>query len=561
MYFLGMRPDPDNPGITVSCYHDDRVVCCFYGEIDDGQDNFAHRIAQIYQSGGIGSLAEIDGCYGMVLYDRMSKEVWLGGDAVGQRCLHYVLQDDLLLVSPHDIVLAATALVPAYVDPISFASIGLFGWSVGGASLLGAIRAVPPGGLVALRGDSPPRLLPHPLFVACDQRRGSVAEIRQIRERIIEAAQDYLARHLGHLPQILVELTGGFDSRAALAAATSVVDRDRLSSFSDGAPNSMDVRIGRKVAERIGIAHRGGLPPENSAEERRRYIEVMALETNGDANALLAMTNRIGLTPPRLCGDGGEIFRGYYYRFLEAEDRQPAIDAMIASVFWKKFNRLMIGMHPEVDRGIHNRVADRAAWLAGLALSQSDGLDLLYILERFAVWNQKVRRMTQALDRASPYYSRAAIRHFLTLPAPRGKQAQLHELLIQRHIPQTLSIPINDMYRLNLLLGNAFQRRLGKALILPERRIKGRIARHLPKSLSGPDLDQLRSQRLRHLFADKWAELIVADESGSMAAFTRPAAEKLLADARANEPAAVQAVGALITAEVFIRYAQRAYHH
>src|SRR5262249_30300241 len=212
-----------------------------------------------------------------------------------------------------------------------------------------AIGSVPPGSLVALREGASPRLLPHPFFAACEQQRASVAEIAKIRERIIEALQGYMERHIAHAPRILAELSAGFDSRAALATAISIVGRDRFNSISSGTPGSMDVRIGRKVAGRLGIAHRGGLPAESSAEEYHHQIELMALETNGDANALIAMTKSIEPLLPRLCGDGGEIFRGYYYPLSQATDCAPQSDAMMASAFWKRSKRPRIGMRPEVE--------------------------------------------------------------------------------------------------------------------------------------------------------------------------------------------------------------------
>jgi hypothetical protein len=553
MYFLGIRPTLETSAVNASCFVDDRVITCFYGETDHGHVEPAKHVARIYESAGVSGLADIDGCYGTVLYDRVSKEAVLGGDAIGQRCLHYVLQDNLLLVSPHDILLAATGLIPITVDPISFAAIGLFGWSVGDASLIEAIRSAPPGGLVVLRKDASPYLLPHPFFRACEQKRGSVAEILAIRERIIEALRGYLARRLAHAPRILAELSAGFDSRASLALALSVVGRDRIDSISSGTPRSTDVRIGRKVARRIGIAHRGGLPAESSAEEYHGYVETMALETNGDANALVVMTKPVAPLVPRLGGEGGEIFRGYYYPLSQAVDHAPATGAKMASAFWKRSKRSRIGLRPEIERGLKKRVAERAAWIAGLAASESDGLDLLYILERFAVWNKKVRRVSSTFNRLGPFCSRTAIRLFLTLPAPRGRHALLHQTLIQRYAFETLSIPINGVYRLNLQLGNAFQRKLGRAFVVLER-IRRRFAGRLPKvwHKGVTDLDQLRGQSFQSLLAERYAKLLIAEESGSIAAFGHEALEKLLIEIGANDPVAVQTAGAFLSDVLFV---------
>ena len=121
------------------------------------------------------------------------------------------------------------------------------------------------------------------------------------------------------------------------------------------------------------------------------------------------------------------------------------------------------------------------------------------------------------------------------------------------------SIPINGLHRLNLQLGNAFQRNLDKALVLSVgiwRRLARRLRWFLPKKAL--NLDRLRGQRFQDLLADGWANLLLAEGSGSSSAFRRDSVEKLLCDAGANDIGAVRSVGALVTAELFLVHARRA---
>ena len=86
---------------------------------------------------------------------------------------------------------------------------------------------------------------------------------------------------------------------------------------------------------------------------------------------------------------------------------------------------------------MHDRLMNSISHLSNKTNSQAEVLDRFYIAERFGIWNQKLQRNSP--ERISPFYSAASFKG-LGL----GLQSRLHVELISKHLPRTLTVPIND---------------------------------------------------------------------------------------------------------------------
>ena len=499
-----------------------------------------------------GQDATASGSYGAAIVGL--DNVRLTGDLVGQRSLRAVAAGGVVAVSPHDVILAAAVMDRVDIDALTAASIAVFGWSVADHSLVSGIIHVSPGMVVDLSPSGRLEVRRHPALAGLGGR--ARLTLPDVRERTVAAMRDYLTPAIECRDHVDVELSAGFDSRAVLACALSVAPPERFRAFTDGMPGSMDVDIAARVAATLRVPHRYGKPSEDGlSSDRIDLMRNMAVENNGGDDALVSMTNRVSpLEYTTLCGDGGEIFRGYYYPKVAGPQEAAATGAAVAAALWRKAQGDLADVRPDLRLALESRVLDRGRMLAELGGGLSDSLDLLYLLERFAVWNKKTRVADRT--RVSPFYSRRAIAGFLSFPPPRGTNAHIHETLITRYAGPTLPIPINREVRLDWLLGGPVARVIGKGWKLAEK-IRRKVSNRLPSRRPAVALADERFVRFRS-FLDTHSGTFTKDDSVTVAALGPESAGSVVRRGLEGHKPSLQILGSLLPAEYLVLAAREA---
>lgn len=139
--------------------------------------------------------------------------------------------------------------------------------------------------------------------------------------------------------------TGGKDSRLVLAALTAAgVD---FTAYTNGLPESGEVHIGRRVTEHLGVPQRINQPKTTRTREGNEIViadpETQAWQTlrstGGLGNAFTILPNPSQsyvspLTTANFGGQGGEIIRGGFLRYLKAEDPTPSNSLAIMLKYW-----------------------------------------------------------------------------------------------------------------------------------------------------------------------------------------------------------------------------------
>jgi asparagine synthetase B (glutamine-hydrolysing) len=398
-----------------------RFVIC-YGEVDDRFGSASERLLAAFRDKGLAGLGSVHGCFGAVIVDRATGNTIIFGDGLGQRNLRHCWLEDRLLVATHDIFLvgAGVAVRPANV---ALASVLRFGWSFGDESLIEGIATVGSEQVTLIAADRTVSRRSHPAHDQAAVKRASGVDVAEVRETIVNELASYVRvnRRIG--TPLDVELSAGFDSRAVISLAHHAARKD-VRAFTDGPPASQDSRVARKVAAVLDIPHRAGGTAHNTAASRLAYVRALALATNGQGTALVAMTSserRLADAPDSLGGDGGEIFRGYYYPKLGRGEQAVFDLGKLAEFVMGKFTVGARMLDPGQEAALRKAVERRLMRLAPHCDLMADGYDLVYLIERTGTWNQKLRRFTEADRRRNPFYSRAATYAFLALPGARAE--------------------------------------------------------------------------------------------------------------------------------------------
>lgn len=392
-------------------------------------------------------IGDPDAAFARLTHEIGSNSVTLENDNSGQASLRYAVRDGAIYVASHDILLAP--YVPFEIDEQSCAELRRVGWSMGGHSLIKGIQVCPGGQSV---------------HVALDEIKHSPAGFP------IGSETDQVDRCLNFLGarlpsgKVAVELSAGFDSRAALAATLACKPVSDIVAFSEGPTDSEDVIVARQICAQNGIAFTHRQTSQQPIDTILENWSRASANNNGhiEVNILASQHG----DEPTICGDGGEIFRGYFYPY-------------------EPFQRLRGGVRGTAETSIVKKLGDSERLKASVrrlsGKTEAETMDRFYLAERFGVWNQKLFRSSQ--HRLSPFYARAAM-----VGLGNGLNASLHVKLISEYLPKAARLPINGEAPPSFYRGEAVA-----SVALEARILVGKVKRRLVKRV---DLQNARGKAM-----------------------------------------------------------------
>jgi asparagine synthase (glutamine-hydrolysing) len=296
--------------------------------------------------------------------------------------------------------LALARLAGSALDPVSWASQALLGFSVGTRTVATAVARVPAAHDVRLaegRAHVVARSVTRPQIgsaTGADVIRGVVGAL------------------LDEHPDVGLELSGGLDSRVLLAALPPE-QRGGRAALTIGGADDPDVRIARRLALRFHLDHHV-LPPPDAADLEPTVALSTALasgrrrEHASDALAAWVLDDVESRAPrsPRLTGVNGEFVRGFYYPATPRHG--PVTHARVARLArWRLFANhraadwLLDGdWLKDHERGVIDLTSRT---MRAYGLSWRPATDEYYLRERIPNW-------------AGPGYSHAATQRLVLAP-------------------------------------------------------------------------------------------------------------------------------------------------
>lgn len=215
--------------------------------------------------------------------------------------------DDVTSVSTDPAALAA--LIDAQIDPVALFQGLRFGFLIGTRTIFEGVHRVCPGEIVI-----------------GDERGARVS--RRDTENSMPPRDAALIATLGkdiagaYADGAAVELTGGVDSRLALALGLAAGGSPRLG-FTIGGPQHADVRAAKAIADRFGIEHRSIPIAESWPEvgpDAAAFVERSGYYSNAVEYAWLPSIFRQleSFRTGQVTGGGGEAAYGFYDTPLDA---------------------------------------------------------------------------------------------------------------------------------------------------------------------------------------------------------------------------------------------------
>lgn len=548
--FATLKPEVDFTPSLIQ--HEDcgELVVITWG-VQAGTADVAAAVRHTYQRLGIDGVSKMDGNLSAVVMDRAQRSVWLVGTLLGHRSLFYHSAPGTLMVSPHDLTLIATQRIPIVFDPVSLASMAACDWSLGGRSLIAGLARCHPLHAVRWRGgELMQRRLANPFERGRIAARDKVGVQRQVN-RVVDRLMEYVERHVAGLPRVQCSLTAGVDSRAMFAALCGARGGGAITATTSGGERNLDVVVARRIARMAGAVHQRQEPTPPSGDDFIASARLRAFFCCGDTNAKRAMTRLPRIDPARewsAGGNGGEIFRGFFYQYFgvtgEAPKTTPQLAERLLTWRFRRASRLPF-VDPSIGAGVRERLLDVLAFAEGCSNDPYDMADLLYLFERYGRWGSAPAALPWQRG-WTPFESIAAISEAFCLPSPLGGRCNIHALLVRRFLPaRAYWIPINGGRLLAFEGSGRTLFALRQALTGGSMLVQGVRRRFFAQERRGDDMKaDFSSGPLAGLIRD----VLLEEGSLSQMLFGRGGVRQLL-DGTQREGLAV--IGVLITAELW----------
>lgn len=239
-------------------------------------------------------------------------------DAVGLSHVCWGQVEGVTIASNSALVVAGA--IDATLDPRGVAMMAFMGFVVGGATLFGGVRRLQAGERVVVThdGNVDSRRFgvdAHRDLGPADARRDEVAMAAHGAAVLRRVVAGLVAAH----PQAVMELSGGLDSRAVLAAVPAAHRRD-LRTVTLGQPGDVDATVADSLARHCATSHQlidPAWPTGPDPDVIKSRLVAAGRRRDHVFNALAAMSldcaERAMPVGTRFTGANGEFARGYYY--------------------------------------------------------------------------------------------------------------------------------------------------------------------------------------------------------------------------------------------------------
>lgn len=501
--FGTLLPTADRAPSLIQFDDHPELVTVTFGSIA-GVAQVAAKVREVFLAGGVTAIERLDANLSAIVVEKRTRKVRLVSTLIGLRTLRYSVQGATLWVSPNDLPLLASGRVPLVVDYGSVACIAACDWSLLGRPLTRSIECADPLQSLLWHHGALHRRASAAFDLDSRLEARDDAGIQQQLEVVASAMEDAANRFVGTGPEVHSALTAGMDSRMVWALlAGAVGPEQRLVAHTSGAERSLDVRVATKLADLVGARHERTATDPPTAEDFESSSRLLAFFMNGDTNAKRAFRRAPTVSPhhpPQAGGNGGEIFRGFFYPYFGALGSVPndleRIEATLLRWRFRRFANIPFA-EPEFAESVRQRLHQAVERYSLLSKNGHDIVDLLYLFERYGRWGSMNSRMPWSTT-WTPFESTVAIRAAYRLPPPIGKISGLHSLLIKRHLPRSAFLtPINggqflflegpgkvryalrQTLNVRAFVANKLQRRLNRSARTKDDQIAGFIASDL----------------------------------------------------------------------------------
>lgn len=434
----GAGSDPES-GISVGYYGE------FFGDGAGQMDAaaIANRLIELYREHREALPLALDGTFVVFVWDARAREGLLCNDHYASRPVCYAEQNGRFYFSPEPKGVARLPEVRCTTDLSALMMQLTYGHLLGGATYYQQVKYLAPGSVVRIR---PRGIAVRRYFEYLVNESPAGADSPELEGALADVLREACRRRLRHLPNMILPISGGYDSRGLLAVIQSLTGRvpKTISWGTDEDTPDADAHIGGKVARFFGTEHR--FLRRDSSHFIEDVEETIARVDGGSMDAvqhpselrLMRQIRREIGTDYLIRGDEVFGFKGAAASNAEAMARCGLRN---------------LGEYPDILRLLNpscrpdflerSRAALEAVNAECPLAGPTPRKDYIH-------YNQKIRNFANrsnyyklsVLEAANPWLDKTVVEFLKTIPAPCRVEKALYRRTLSAMFPDLMQIPI-----------------------------------------------------------------------------------------------------------------------
>jgi asparagine synthase (glutamine-hydrolysing) len=405
-------------------------------------------LLQYYQQFGPSRLArELEGFFTIVVADAIKQELVIITDLVGSCHCYRRECRDFIAISGSSLLLAAIA--PVHLDPIGCQEFLHSGVIYEERTLYTEVHKLQPATVFRFGAGSSKR---HERYWQVSELQPEYFDVDQAAEKLWHVLSSALLRIGREFRSPVCDLTGGYDSRAMVAAFLD--SSRRFSTVVTGALDNPDVRVSSTLAKLANLPHiRVSRADALSFSEIKEGLAVTDGEYNLVEYASILRTHRqlAQQFDISLNGSFGELARGYWWELLfpytgcrRALDARKIARARFAA---KRFDASLFSAPTALDMTAHFEGVITRNNVGLEELPNTLQLDNVYLLMRMQRWQGRIASSTNQLwPCLSPFMFRSVMEVILQTRSEARRRSLLIRSMLARFQPQLANVPLEHGY-------------------------------------------------------------------------------------------------------------------
>jgi asparagine synthase (glutamine-hydrolysing) len=208
-------------------------------------------ILEACQQGDLGKLRQLNGSFLAAVYDHKKEKLILLNDRFGSKKLFYCPEKDHFYFSPRMSPLMRL-VSKKKIRKDALLDFFIFGYYLGDKTFDENIFQLPPASIIEIskQSFSVKNYWTYPQDGKYDARKKDV-----LCDELGLYWQNAVESRIKNNEKIIIEISGGLDSRAILAAALKSTPKENILLYTFGDEKSFDCEIGKNIAKTLGIQH------------------------------------------------------------------------------------------------------------------------------------------------------------------------------------------------------------------------------------------------------------------------------------------------------------------
>lgn len=235
---------------------DGRYVLVFFGRLYESwvnsQGKIASKLLEKWLSGGWKSLADLNGDYLIVVWDRHEERLTIVNDRLGLRRLHYWWGNGTFAFASEVKSLAVIAEVSRVIDEHALSELLIFGHLQDDRTLLRDVTLLAPASyLTWCKG----KLSIDQYWQFQHQADQTLEDEKSVLDQYAFYVRQAVQRRVNGNQAVGLFLSGGYDSRTVAGMVRKVMPKGVISTYTTGHGHDHDSRYAKRIAQAMGSEH------------------------------------------------------------------------------------------------------------------------------------------------------------------------------------------------------------------------------------------------------------------------------------------------------------------